>query len=157
METVSEATSAKKKLDMFRKYNLLGQLAGEYADCRRLLRHLKRTAKRETKRLCKSKYPVQGMDFRDAMRFGEDLQDVLTRLIRADKVESYRIASEALERYLLKLAEETERTLAAQKPDVKQTLTGVLQKAKSLGSTLLEKGEAGVDKIKKTVSDLASK
>lgn len=152
MENNSENGSIKKKRELLRKYFLLGSLAREYSDHKKTLRAINRMVKGELAKLRKSKYAVTGTDFRDAMRFGEDLSDVVARLIRAKKVESYRIAAEALDGYLIGISEASE-SLVEKKTDVRQMIDAALGKAKLAGEALEKKAGEALERVKKTMAE----
>ena len=151
--------SLERKLSHFRRHLLLAQVAECYSDDKKAVRALCKIAKRESEALRRSHFPMEEGDMRQLYMSIADLKAILVLFLKARRYDLYRGAGEQLSMYLNTVGqqiEETEASLVTRptvKSNVQNAIDTAVNKAKELGEAIGK----GVERLKKTVTDLGSK
>lgn len=144
-----------RKAMLERHYLLIAQTAEEFSTDSGMLKALCTAVKRERKEFNGSKYPMTDGDAHEIASIIDELYDLLRRLKKANKMDRYRIASNALHEFIergeRRLKEDNARLSG--KSDLQETIVSTVDRVKAIG----EKLGKGVEEIKKTVKDLGSK
>ena len=147
--------SAERKLEILQRLHLIGSMAEEYCNDKRVLASLVRTLKTEFKKLSRSKYPLLGDDIDKLNYLMTQLSGIVRRFHKAKKAEHYRIASTDLNGFFSNIEQEIVATAAhlAEKSELRKRIEEVVKRTGTLSEKFEPKNEGGSEPPKKALRD----
>lgn len=147
--------SAERKLEILQRVHLLGSMAEEYCNDKRVLASLSRTLKQESKKLARTKYPLLGDDVDRLKYLLTQLTEIVHRLKKAKKAEHYRMASTRLDELFESIEQEIVTTVSCltEKSELRRRIEEKLKKADGLTKQFEPDDEGGSEPPKKAIRD----